>query len=177
MSQTIKLLKEALKDIAGDTTGYKIYCDMDGVLTDFDKQFKDITGIPANEFEKTHSQTEFWGEVEKGGLEYWTKMEWMPGGKQLWNFIKNYDVEILSAPSKSKHSIIGKKQWVSENLSPKPKLNLVRAKEKQKFANSHAILIDDRPQNLEQWKAAGGIAIKCVNGEVSSVIDKLKKYV
>ena len=176
MSEITKLLKEELKEISGSPS-YKIYCDLDGVLTNFDKQFQKLSGILPTEFDKTHSDSEFWAEVDKGGLEYWADMEWMPGGKQLWHFIKTLDTEILSAPSKSKLSIIGKKQWVSKNLSPPPKLNLVRARDKQKFANSHSILIDDRQENLDQWKSAGGISIKCVNGEIGSVINKLKKYV
>lgn len=176
MRQTIELLNEALKDITGKPE-YKIYCDMDGVLTDFDKQFEKVVGVPPREFDKTHSQSEFWSEIETTGLNYWTQMEWMPGGKKLWGFIKKYDVEILSAPSRSKSSVEGKQEWVSKNLSPKPKLNLVKASDKQKFANSTTILIDDKQENIDQWKAAGGIGIKCVNGKVDTVIDKLKKYV
>lgn len=176
MSQTIELLKEALKDVVGGEE-YKIYCDMDGVLTNFEKQFEKYAGVSADEFDKTHNISEFWKVVDEAGLNYWTQMEWMSGGKQLWNFIKTRNTEILSAPSRSKLSVEGKKQWVSKNLSPNVKLNLVNAKDKQKFANSHAILIDDKPENLQQWKASGGIAIKCVNGEVNTVIEKLKKYV
>jgi len=150
---------------------------MDGVLTDFDNQFKKYTGVSPDVYTKTHSTTEFWGEIEKAGIGYWVGMEWMPDGKKLWNFIKNYDVEILSAPSRSKLSVTGKQMWVKTMLNPKPKLNLVRAVEKQKFANSHSILIDDKVENINQWKSAGGIGILATRNNIDSVIQKLKKYV
>jgi hypothetical protein len=47
---------------------YKIYCDMDGVLTDFDNQFKRYVGVSPSVYDKTHSQSEFWGEIEKAGI-------------------------------------------------------------------------------------------------------------
>jgi 5'(3')-deoxyribonucleotidase len=155
---------------------YKIYCDMDGVLTDFDNQFKKYTGVSPDVYTKTHSTTEFWGEIEKAGIGYWVGMNWMPEGKKLWNFIKKYDVEILSAPSRSKLSVDGKKMWVKTMLKPRPKLNLVRAVEKQKFTTPNSILIDDKVENINQWKSAGGIGILATRNNIDSVIQKLKKY-
>jgi hypothetical protein len=104
-------------------------------------------------------------------------MEWMPEGKKLWNYLKNLDVEILSAPSRSKLSVDGKKIWVKTMLKPTPKLNLVRAVEKQKFANPNSILIDDTEENINQWVSAGGIGILAKRDNIDSVIQKLKKYV
>lgn len=150
---------------------------MDGVLTDFDNQFKRYTGVSPDTYDKSHSVSEFWGEIEKAGLAYWVGMEWMPEGKKLWNFIKNYDVEILSAPSRSKLSVIGKQMWVKTMLKPKPKLNLVKASDKKKFANSNTILIDDKVENINQWVNAGGIGILAKRDNIDSVIQKLKKYV
>jgi 5'(3')-deoxyribonucleotidase len=156
---------------------YKIYCDMDGVLTDFDNQFKKYTGVFPDVYMKTHSTPEFWAEIEKAGLAYWVGMDWMPDGEKLWNFIKMYDVEILSAPSRSKLSIDGKRMWVRTMLKPRTKLNLVRAVEKQKFATPNSILIDDKVENINQWNSAGGIGILAKRDNINSVIQKLKKYV
>jgi hypothetical protein len=156
---------------------YKIYCDMDGVLTDFDNQFKRYVGVLPSVYDKAHSVSEFWGEIENAGIGYWVGMDWMPEGKKLWNYIKNFDVEILSAPSRSKLSVIGKKMWVKTMLKPTPKLNLVRAVEKQKFATPNSILIDDKVENINQWKSAGGIGILAKRDNIDMVIKTLKKYV
>lgn len=150
---------------------------MDGVLTDFDTQFKRYTGISSDVYDKTHTVGEFWGEVEKAGISYWASMPWMPDGKKLWNYIKNHDTEILSSPSRSKLSKDGKLMWVKTTLNPKPKLNLVKASDKQKFATPNSILIDDRVSNINQWNAAGGIGILATRTNIDKVINKIKKYV
>ena len=37
-----------------ETPKYKIYCDMDGVLTDFESRFDHFTGKHPQEYEKEH---------------------------------------------------------------------------------------------------------------------------
>ena len=44
-----------------ETGGYEIYCDMDGVLCDFDRQFQTISNnIPPEEYEKEFGKKAFW---------------------------------------------------------------------------------------------------------------------
>ena len=52
-------------------------------------------------------------------LIFWRDLPWHTGGKQLWNFIKKYDTEILSAyveDTYDKNCIPGKKFWATKNL-------------------------------------------------------------
>ena len=134
---------------------YKIYCDMDGVLVDFDKGYKDLTGTEAS-FNTDPKQ--FWEPIHKAGASFWIKLKWMPDGKQLWNYIDKYNPELLSAPSRDESSKIGKFVWVKRNI-PGTKLILRAAEQKQQFAKPDAILIDDRIDNIQRWKDAGGIGI------------------
>ena len=124
-----------LKDLLSEVTQYKIYCDMDGVLTDFSGDFMklarnaeksvserdDVPNNAAARYEKLHGSEAFWKVVEDGGLEFWSDMSWNPGGKKLWNYISKFDTEILSAPSKRvlEVCIKGKRQWISRLGSPK----------------------------------------------------------
>ena len=39
---------------------YKIYCDMDGVLTDFEKRFDHFSGMHPQEYEKKFGIEQFW---------------------------------------------------------------------------------------------------------------------
>ena len=56
----------------------------------------------------------------------------MEDGKKLFEFLKNYkDVELLSSPSRSEHSRLGKRLWV-RNHKLGIKLNLEYSKNKQK---------------------------------------------
>ena len=135
---------------------YKIYCDMDGVLVDFIKGYFELTGIDISD--EFHSDKKFWEPIDKGGVDFWTKLEWTPDGKELWDYIKKYDPELLSSPSRENESRVGKRLWVKREL-PGSHLILRSASKKQEFANPEAILIDDRPSNIKQWKEAGGITI------------------
>jgi len=135
---------------------YKIYCDMDGVLVDFIKGYFELTGKDiSGEF---HTDQSFWDPINKGGVDFWIDLDWTPDGKQLWDYIKKYDPELLSSPSRANDSRVGKSLWVKKEL-PGSHLTLRSASKKQEFANPESILIDDRPSNIEQWIAAGGIAI------------------
>ena len=150
-----KYRPEIFEEDIKEKADYKIYCDMDGVIADFDKGYKELTGREAS-FDTP--KEEFWAPIQKAGAEFWIKLQWMPDGKQLWEFIKPYNPQLLSAPSKDESSKIGKFVWVKRNV-PGTKLILRSAERKQEFATPNSILIDDRADNIQRWKDAGGVGI------------------
>ena len=153
---------------------YTIYCDMDGVLVDFDKQFEKASGgISPREYEETNGKEAFWNLIDnENGVGFWVGMPWMPNGKQLWDYIKPNNPILLSSPSRSNSSRLGKRLWVRNNL-PGTKLILANSYNKKNYADSNNILIDDRPSNIDQWKAAGGIGILFISTE--QAIKELKE--
>ena len=152
---------------------YKIYSDMDGVLTDFDKSFEKYSkGIPPREYEEKFGKDGFWKLIDgEGKVGFWVGMPWMEDAKQYWDYIKNYDVELLSSPSRSETSRLGKRLWVRNNM-PGIKLTLAQAYNKKNYAEPNHILIDDRESNIEQWKEAGGIGI--LHTSAADTINQLK---
>jgi len=150
---------------------YKIYCDMDGVLVDFESGYEKLTGIDLKG-EYRPGVEDFWKPIEQAGVKYWASLKWMPDGKQLWGYIKQYTPELLSAPSKSESSKIGKYVWVKNNL-PGTKLILRYASRKKELATPESILIDDRQVNIDQWEAAGGIGI--LHTSADNTISQLKE--
>jgi hypothetical protein len=102
-------------------------------------------------------------------------MDWMPQGQKLWDFISKYKPDLLTSPSRNNNSRLGKNLWVRNHLNPKPKVIFAYSKDKQRKANENSILIDDKKSNIKEWAAAGGIAIRCKNGNVDHVIEELKK--
>jgi len=155
---------------------YKIYCDMDGVLTDFESRFEHFTGKHPQVYEKEFGVESFWHLIDvKIGVRFWIGMDWMPQGKKLWDFIQPYGPDLLTSPSRDNASRLGKQLWAKNNLSPKPKVIMAYSKDKQRYANENSILIDDKPSNIEEWIGAGGIAIRCKNGNTDEVLKKLKE--
>ena len=49
------------------------------------------------------------------------------------------------------------------------------SQDKQRYSNENSILIDDKKSNINEWAAKGGIAIRCKNGNVDHVIEKLQE--
>lgn len=152
---------------------YSIFVDMDGVLSDFEKatnaidpkvKYKDITD---------KDDTIFWGHIAKGGLKFWSDMPWTKDGKKLWSFIKQYNPTILSAPARTlPDSKKGKKIWIKREVNNNPVI-FARARDKQKYANPNAILIDDLEKNIKQWEMSGGIGI--LHKNTNDTIKKLKE--
>ena len=165
-------LNKFINEVA-NATKYKIFSDMDGVLTDFDESFKKASdGMSPKDYEKKFGKDKFWELIDGKGVGYWVGMPYMPDGEQYWNYIKNYDVELLSSPSRSSTSRLGKRLWVRNNI-PGIKLTLAQAAKKQNYAAPNHILIDDRKSNIDQWKAQGGIGI--LHTSAADTIQQLKK--
>lgn len=152
---------------------YTLYCDMDGVLCDFDARFDYFTGMDPREYEEKYGKEQFWhlidGEI---GVKFWVGMPWMPDGKELWNFIKPFNPTLLSAPSRNNESRLGKRLWVRNNL-PGTKLILASRINKQQYSQKNSILIDDMPRTIKEWKAEGGIGI--LHTSAASTIEQLKQ--
>ena len=173
-----KMVKETLiyeeEVVSSPPMEYKIYSDMDGVLTDFDKSFEKYSkGIPPREYEEKFGKDGFWKLIDgEGKVGFWVGMPWMEDAKQYWDYIKDFDVELLSSPSRSETSRLGKRLWVRNNM-PGVKLTLAQAFNKKNYAEPNHILIDDRKSNIDQWIAAGGIGI--LHTSAADTIQQLKK--
>ena len=172
----LDLLKE---DIA---KSYDVYVDMDGVLTDFERRFEQFAGVTPDEFiaqktiefGKDKANEQFWDLIDKQiGVRFWAGMPWMPEGEKLYKYLKKYKPTILTSPSREESSRIGKGVWIKRNMSSTPYKFGYKASGKAKYAAPNAILIDDRSDNIEAWKSAGGIGI--LYKSTDQVINELSK--
>lgn len=148
----------------------KIYVDLDGVLVDFTKGYHELTGIDISG--QFHDSGEFWEPIDDAGYDFWVNLKWTNDGKKLWNYIKKYNPEILSSPSRKDESRVAKHDWVKKEL-PGTHLILRSPSNKKEFANENSILIDDRNSNIKDWNNAGGIGILHTSAE--DTIKELKK--
>jgi hypothetical protein len=171
---------------------FTYFCDMDGVLTAFEERFSAISGgLSPDEYDKKHGKLSFWKLIETEGLSWWSDMEWIKGGKEIWDFInKDNDAIICSSPSRSPLSSKGKVIWIERELGIKqesatrsPKNSrwdvdsrIILASQKylfnQRYRNS--ILIDDTPKQINNWREKGGIAV-LHKGDAAETIAELKR--
>lgn len=152
---------------------YNVYCDLDGVLTDFNGDYQKLTGIDITKESHTHKNNRtFFEPIDKAGKGFWSNMSWTKDGKELWSYIEKYKPNLLSAPTRDNSSRVGKMEWVQKEL-PGVRLILRSASGKKEFANENSILIDDRPSNIEDWLENGGIAI--FHSSTDNTIKELKK--
>ena len=159
---------------------YIIFCDMDGVLVDFDKGYEDLTGKSTKHVD-VQDKDIFWDTFkdslkEKGmsEYEYWVKVDWEKGGPMLWNYIKPYNPYILTAPSLNPESRQGKRDWVTR-LDGMKNIYFRKAADKADLSGKNKILIDDRADTIERWNAKGGIGILHDPKNPQSTIKKLKE--
>jgi len=151
---------------------YTIYCDMDGVLVDFERGYAELTNIiPSKTF---NGKADFWEPINKAGAAWWANLDWMPDGQQLWSYIKKHNTYILSARSWDTASRVGKEAWCKMHIPNQyKKLLLYSREQKQVFAAENKILIDDMERTINEWKKAGGIGI--LHTSAADTIKQLKK--
>ena len=149
---------------------------MDGVLVDFDKQFKKYADrlYDGNfSFRNTRiTDEEFWAIIDPIGVPFWSGPDWMPDGKTLWNYIKGYNPTILSSPSHRPVAIKGKEIWLKKHGFEG--FEWIFEEKKYIHATEERILIDDFEKNITKWRNVGGIAIHHINAE--QTINELIEY-
>lgn len=130
--------------------GMALYVDMDGVLTDFVKHYSAFGG----------------GKISKGSdidwalvdnLEFWQDMPWKKDGKSLWKALAPFDPIILTTPTTSDVSKVGKREWVSRELGDNTRI--IMDTQKWQYASPVAVLVDDMDKNIGPWELYKGIGI------------------
>jgi len=152
---------------------YKLMVDMDGVLADFIRGVNEK--IPGGYVEGNNKQ--MWKDVKEysqNGGRLWAELEPMPDAMELWNYVKQFNPEILtSAGNPAFGADEQKHEWIKRVIG-NPKVNIVRkSAEKAGMAAPNVILIDDLRKSIDPWVAAGGIGI--LHTSAANTIKELKK--
>ena len=167
----VKNLDELINKHVASSKEFTLYVDMDGVLVNFDKGFRELSGMDPLDYMDEHGKSAFWKKLSKEPR-FFLNLDWMPDGEELWNYVKQYNPTILTTPAQSmKYCKEDKKTWSTERLGKDVKV--IFSYKKEEYATPTSILIDDRSKNIIPWKASGGIGIPHISA--IDTIGKLKK--
>lgn len=105
--------------------------------------------------------------------DWWANLKWTSDGKELWDYVKQYNPTILSSSLGGTNATPGKTQWVKKNLGDNVKCDIID--DKETLATPDSLLIDDRSQIVKKFADAGGQII--LHTDTSSTIRKLKMMI
>ena len=91
--------------------GYKIYCDLDGVLVDFEKGVQNLLKRPSSQLVKGT----MWKTIAKANA-FYENLDWTQDGKRLWEEIRHLRPDILTGVPYPKSSRIEKYNWCKREL-------------------------------------------------------------
>lgn len=147
-----------------------IFCDMDGVLVDFDKEFERNHGILPYKLPRE----ELW-QIVLDTENYWVNLPKLSDADKLINHLNKHSFQILTGLpvygfDKAEKE---KKQWLKNHYNIEEGVICCLSKDKQNYGTKNDILIDDRPQNIERWEEMGGIGI--LHTSADETIKRLKE--
>jgi hypothetical protein len=97
-------------------SSYVIYCDLDGVLVDFDAGVRKLCrGKGPKEIEKSSTM---WKAIATAKRFYY-HLPWTSDGKMLWNSIRHMSPNILTGVPMFKESRLDKAEWCKRELGLK----------------------------------------------------------
>jgi len=154
---------------------FELFCDLDGVLADFDAGIQKLTGRDPGEL----GSAQMWRAVSRydGAKGFFGSLALMPDARDLWSAITPASPTILSGipHSDSRKAAKQKRDWCTRHLGPDvPVITCASSKKAEYMAASGkrmerngrelkiapiSILIDDRSRNGRAWEAAGGLFV------------------
>ncbi len=90
---------------------YKVYCDMDGCLVNFEKGVRMLLKTGSSDLEKQI----MWEGISRAPL-WFEQLEWQMDGRRLWNAIKHLNPDILTGVPNIKSSRVEKFNWCKREL-------------------------------------------------------------
>ena len=157
-------LKKKINKQNKNINEYKLFCDLDGVLVDFERGIYELTGKHIEH----QSVSKMWQRVSSCD-NFFENLKFTSYGKQMWEDINeiygNTPIILTGVPSSKKRHDIEKKNWCKNKLGNHVDVITCNSSEKHKYAKFNHILIDDRIEIGRQWKSAGGIFVHHITPE------------
>ena len=139
-----------------------IYLDMDGVIADFVKRYREIYNMDPKEAEKYDKFKKYFHEFIANNN--FATLDLMPDAQKGLEFLRKAQVptQILSSTANEEYYDAISKQkmiWLQTHGITFNPIFVPGKKHKKAYAAPDKILIDDTEKNITDWQDAGGIAI------------------
>jgi len=153
-----------------------IMVDMDGVLADFVKRYKEMYRMEPKEAEKKKQFDKFFDEFI--ATSQFASLDLMPGAMDGITFLRKLNVptQILSSTANEKrYDDISKQKmiWLQKHGITFNPIFVPGKRHKHKHAAPDRIIIDDTQSVIDQWEEAGGIGILHKNWQDTMAILKI----
>jgi beta-phosphoglucomutase-like phosphatase (HAD superfamily) len=156
----------------------QIFLDMDGVIADFVKRYKELYRMLPKDAEKKKQFDKFFDEFIATGQ--FATLDLMPGAMDGINFLSKLNIPtqmLSSTANEERYEAVSKqkKTWLqTHNISFTP-VFVPGKRHKYKWATPTSIIIDDTESVINDWKKAGGIGI--LHKDWPTTLAILKLYV
>lgn len=165
-----EILSKRLAD--GIMPKHIIFCDLDGVLADFEQGVKSL-------FKKNPEELEphlMWNIINKSD-NFFETLPWMPKGRELWSQISQYHPIILTGIPMGKNSAVEQKiRWCQRELGPDVQVITCYTKEKPNYCLLKSILIDDRIDNSRPWAENGGKFLLYHEDHLDAIVERIHRH-
>lgn len=149
----------------------QLFCDMDGVLADFDRGYREMVGPYGG---KDQDDVD-WSKMNSV-QEFFLNLPPMPDMQHLWGSIEHLDpIIITGVPSHAYgRAVANKRAWVDKNIGTHVKMIGCKSKDKRLHAKPGDVIIDDWEKYKHLWIEMGGIWVTHTSAE--DTLDQLKEY-
>jgi len=140
-----------------------IYLDMDGVIADFVKRYKEMYRMEPKDAEKKKEFDKFFNEFIK--TNQFATLDLMPGAMEGLTFLRKHltvPTQILSSTAnEERYDAISNQKliWLQTHGITFSANFVPGKKHKYKYAGPDKIIIDDTESVIDDWRKAGGIGI------------------
>ena len=152
---------------------WKVYCDLDGVLADFDASVMERTGKHPREW----SASELWERVV-ASPSFWADLAWIGEGRTIWQYLRRHSPTILTGlphgDKQQRQAIKGKTKWCLQHLGKGVPVITCSSRLKHHHSRSGALLIDDTAELEAAWVAKGGTFVLHRAGHAEDTVRKIK---
>ncbi len=140
----------------------KLFLDLDGVLADFDRGVREVTGRRPEELPlKT-----MWASLSRAPR-FFETLEFMHDAEALWRFCAPHHPTILTGLPLGSWAPDQKRRWVARMLGAHVPIITCMSRDKPRWSAPGHVLVDDRASAREGWERKGGVFVHHTSAETS----------